>query len=79
MQPFLGYTGSRGLQVQPAFVPLASEQMDEAERRAHHAEALHVLFQLADRDNSQHVDPIELEHDFEASWVANKGGIESRD
>ena len=34
--------------------------MGEAERERHYAEALHVLFQLADNDNSSHVDPTEL-------------------
>ena len=35
-------------------------KMDEAEKKRHYAEALHVLFQLADNDNSGHVDPTEL-------------------
>ena len=35
-------------------------KMNEAEKKVHYAEALHVLFQLADNDNSGRVDPMEL-------------------
>ena len=35
-------------------------KMNDAEKKMHYAEALHVLFQLADKDNSGHVDPTEL-------------------
>ena len=35
-------------------------KMNDDEKKAHYAEALHVLFQLADNDNSGHVDPTEL-------------------
>ena len=35
-------------------------KMTAAEKKKHYAEALHVLFQLADNDNSGHVDPTEL-------------------
>ena len=39
---------------------LKLSKMSDAEKKAHYAEALHTLFQLADNDNSGHVDPVEL-------------------